>query len=746
MGEQKKTAKQLFWETVRLDPQERESYLARHCPDETVRAEVESLLRHFEADSAFLATPVLEQLSETEVRATLESDPDEEVVSTTPPEIPGYKILREIGSGMTGTVYLAEELALKRPVALKVLRRSTSGTPSSVLSFRNEARSSGKLIHPGIVPVFHFGEEDGIHFIAMEYVAGKTLESWLSATRNGEHPPLTIDDAVRISIEIADALDCAHRNGIWHRDVKPENILIDERGSARLTDFGIAKNIEEDLKTETGIIAGTFAYMSPEQARAERVRIDARTDLFSLGVVLYEMITLARPFTGETLPQIVEAVISKRHQAPRSHNPRIALALEAICNKALEKEPEDRFATADEMRSHLRAFQEGEPIPIQSPGLLRRTQLLVRRRPIPVALAGTLLTVAIALFFAWPRPPSNTLSVEVYDANSKRAIRGALISSRRLSPPLQAYEAPTTVGKSPVRNADLLPGHYRITARTDDGFAEWAQEIRKGESHRLILTILPTEEVAGGMIRVGGGTAIINLPRAGAKGGEDRSVSLDPFLIDQRETSNLEYREYLAATGQPAPIYWPDSWPDLGETNWWNRPVTGVNQREAARYALWRGKRLPTAPEWQRAARGANGWAYPWGKERGDIARWSHIEKGPGGWQRCEVTAEQSTRQLLDLYRNGTTSVYEAPLPFRDISPSGLLHTLGNVSEWTESVGVSWIENHYKVSPEIRVVVGGNWTIKTEHTFEDLTVPRAAEFDSPGLGRGFRCAKSILDG
>ena len=269
-----------------------------------------------------------------------------------------YAILRSVARGGMADVYLAHDQLLDRPVALKVLFPELSVDPSFVERFRREAQNAARLSHANIVPIYDWGESetDKTYFIVMEYVEGKPLSALIRS-----EGALLPDRAAGIGADVAHALAFAHRNGVIHRDVKPGNVLIDSHDNVKVTDFGIARaaNATESL-TQTGAVMGTATYFSPEQAQGQRV--DARTDVYSLGVVLYEMVTGKTPFTGDSPVAIAYKHVREDPVRPRDVNSAIPAPFEAIVMKAMAKEPSDRYASADELRADLLRYRRGRTV------------------------------------------------------------------------------------------------------------------------------------------------------------------------------------------------------------------------------------------------------------------------------------------------------------------------------------------------------------------------------------------------
>ena len=268
-----------------------------------------------------------------------------------------YELESQVARGGTAQVYLARDIILGRPVALKVLFPELSTDHAFVERFRREAQAAASLSHPNIVPVYDWGESDDTYFIVMEYVDGEPLASIIHT-----QAPITPGSAAQVAADIAKALSYAHRHGVVHRDVKPGNVLITSDGQVKVTDFGIARAMGsiDDQVTQTGLVMGTATYFSPEQAQG--LDVDGRSDIYALGVVLYEMLVGRPPFVGDTPVSIAYQHVQETPPRPRSLNPDIPPALEAIVLQAIAKLPAERYQTADELRADLERFLRNQTV------------------------------------------------------------------------------------------------------------------------------------------------------------------------------------------------------------------------------------------------------------------------------------------------------------------------------------------------------------------------------------------------
>ncbi|MFO0823558.1 MAG: protein kinase [Gemmataceae bacterium] len=296
------------------------------------------------------------------------------------PEIPGYEILGELGRGGMGVVYRARDLRLNRPTAIKMLLGGQYADPFAQVRFLGEAEIVALIHHPNVVQVFEFGQHDGLPFFVLEFVEGVTLAKKLHEVRR-----FSPRAAAEMVAKLADAIAAAHAKGIVHRDLKPANVLLNAQGEPKVTDFGLAKVGRSDM-TASGAIMGTPDYMSPEQAAGRTKEISTATDVYALGVILYELLTGRTPFKGESPMETIQRVLTCDPEWPCSIVSTISRDLETICLKCLERNPEKRYSTAEALAADLRAYLEGRPIAARPNSSLEIAVKWARRRPTMAAL------------------------------------------------------------------------------------------------------------------------------------------------------------------------------------------------------------------------------------------------------------------------------------------------------------------------------------------------------------------------
>lgn len=317
-----------------------------------------------------------------------------------------YELISEIARGGMGVVYKARQVKLNRTVALKMILSGELAGDEQVQRFKAEAEAAAKLDHPGIVPIYEIGEHRGQHYFSMSYVDGKSLNAWIKEC------PLPSREAAIILQKVAEAIAYAHSKGIIHRDLKPGNVLIDPNGEPKVTDFGLAKQTHSDRDlTRTGMVVGTPSYMPPEQAAA-RGDIGPAADIYSLGAVLYAMLTGRPPFQSSNALDTIIQVLEREPVPPRQLDPKIERDLETICLKCLAKTPNGRYASATDLQDDIQRFLDDQPILARPPGILERASQWSRNHTVTLTtvtalIASAALALPIALEFNSSLQPQN---------------------------------------------------------------------------------------------------------------------------------------------------------------------------------------------------------------------------------------------------------------------------------------------------------------------------------------------------
>lgn len=631
-----------------------------------------------------------------------------------------FELEREIGRGGMGVVYLARQRSLGRPVALKLLRPSVGAEHDSQRSFLNEARAIAQLRHPGVVPVYTVGEAAGFPYFALEYVPGRNLAEELEAVRGGEASALPphqeadyFREIARLLAETAEALAHAHRQGILHRDIKPSNILVDESGRARLTDFGLAKQLAPGGASVSEDLKGTVYYMSPEQLRARGPFQDERSDLYSLGVVLYEALTLARPFPGDSLPSVLQAVQRTTPKPVRKLAPRVSRELALICETAMARRREDRYPSVEDFAADLRRFLNHEAIQVEAPSLSMRLRRWSRRHRVRlslVTLAGASVWLGFGAadrvrhYFEAPR-----LSVSAVDPQLSQLWLDAVVSLRRIDENSGLPGPRVHLGELPLRHHAVDPGYYRIVVEYADGwFTEHTRDLERGAQvavksvHRSkpYLTDQDWATVPAGSFRIPSDAPEL-WPFRGT------SAQLEGYQLARREASNRQYREYLLATGRTPPQWWQGlNW----QPEWDALPVSFLRWDELRDFAEWCGGRLPSFHEWQRAAHGSRLRDASWTR--------THAEDWRGNTRGVDVlsgTADFATLDSPEAFEWVCTQLVPVDTPQGDLSESiadavpGLIHLVGNVREMTETMALRRVEGRRVADRLARYTAGVNW-------------------------------------
>lgn len=638
-----------------------------------------------------------------------------------------FELLEKLGSGAAGEVWKARDERLQRLVAIK-LPRNRYISDEERHRFLREGRAAAQLKHPGIVAVHDVDFHDGSLFIVSDFIAGEDLRRWLTKCRPSSN------QAAELCAAVADALHHAHEQGVIHRDLKPANVMIDQLGEPHLTDFGLAKWTEDAHQmTFDGQPLGTPAYMSPEQARGDAAHVDQRTDIYALGVLLYEMLTGTAPFLGDQAA-IMQAVVNQDPQPPRTLNRAIPRDLETVCLKAMDKDLAHRYSTAAEMASDLRRFLRGEPIQARRLGMINKSWRWVRRRPSMAAAIALAFVVLVSLLVVQNLAQENRELIGLRSVTIASDPPGAEI----VFVPLNKVTG-EPVPEQKVRawgrhhaDVDLKPGDYFVVAILDDlRFHEVlrhvpsSQENLPGSYNHLFWRIseddqitlptitIPDHDVVDAMslISVTDGSSSLATNR-------DQQEAIRPFYVDTTEFTIRDYYQHAARAGCDRPPNGLNS--DLSYDE-----AMRVDYDQAVSFAERAGKRLPSEYEYIHVATNGRTTRFPWG----DVA------DSPSG----ETLAAFGEVGQPDFDRTESfPPVY------------GLC---SNVAEWTSSWAVPG--SRYEslpmadlFSPEsFRVVVGGVASVihgraQVDSNSRDphfrLLLVRPSKFK----GLGFRCVRS----
>ncbi len=618
-------------------------------------------------------------------------------------QIDRYNIVEKIGAGGMATVYKAYDTRLERDVAIKVIRRDAFHPDEMdvlLKRFEREAKSLGRLSHPNIVGVIDFGEFEGAPYLVMEYLPGGTLKDRLGK-------PYPWREAVQMILPIAQALEYVHARNIINRDVKPSNVLMTENGQPLLTDFGLLKVFGEKDKeatslTATGIGLGTPDYMAPEQWKGEAT---AKSDLYSLGVILYEMITGHRPYTADTPAGVLLAQANDPLPLPTSYISNLPKDIESVLLKTLAKDPANRYENVQTFITELENLLTGKAVSASTINTAKlREQMTGTTKPnvqhtgekrkwmLPVVLLigfGILGALGFGGYMVFAKPGS--LSPQSTPTQSPT----------ETTPPTNTAVIPTaTVEFTPTSGPTSVPTATPIPA-----------EIRDNKNIPMVL--VPAGEFTMGSDDSGDSSSK-----------PAHTVFLDTFYIDKFEVSNENYDACAYAVECRKPL----STGSVTRRQYYNNPVFAnypvlyVDWKMAQQYCEWRGGRLPTEAEWEKAARGKDARIYPW---KGDELNCSYAN-----YYGCVGDTTP-----VDQHENG-------------VSPYGAYGMAGNVWEWTSSMFgyYPYDTDDGREDPQVRgkrIARGGSW-----YNFGGITSVRVdTRFEiEPGYGGayvGFRCVLPV---
>lgn len=545
-----------------------------------------------------------------------------------------FELEEELGRGGMGVVYRATQVSLERTVAVKILPPALASAPTAYERFRREAVTASRLTHPGVAEPIHFGQDEGMAFIAMRYVAGPTLAEELKRDRAGEPAeslPRTPEEVAACLAAVLDALEHVHEKGLIHRDVKPGNLILTPEGPV-LIDFGLVKDTDldevlEDL-SRSGVAIGTPHYMSPEQVEARRHSIDRRTDIYSVGIVLFELLNGRPPFRGKRPDAICTQILENR--LPKAA-PEVPEALRLVTQQATARRPVDRYASAAEMAADLRRFLAGEPVAAQELPLHVRAWRTIQRHR--VATAATLLLLmggivgylfkasgadlAVGNMFRSPE----VLAQEFADAEVRFDL--SLVGKSELA--LRAFRFQDYIGDQELV-LDPGPVVHMVSVQLDAGTWRFVLTDEDGQSAELVRHILPNSSDVIEVLALGKGAyeeemAAIGVtpftPGATHHGAPPQAnfISAFPseqgiqvvqaFEIDRHEVSNGQFMDVLQGAGLWPPVGMPDGWyknvlplfTDSGAEEFLELPITMIPRHLARTYAELRGGRLPTMAE-----------------------------------------------------------------------------------------------------------------------------------------------------
>ena len=607
-----------------------------------------------------------------------------------------YHILEQLGEGGMATVYKAYDTRLERDVAVKVIRvdQFTPASLQGVLArFEREAKSLARLSHPNIVGIIDYGEHEGVPYLVMVYLPGGTLKEKLGK-------PMPWGQAARLLLPVAEALAYAHEHSIIHRDVKPSNILLTEKGQPMVTDFGIAKLLdtgETHGLTATGMAIGTPEYMAPEQGLGRGV--DARADVYSLGVVFYELVTGRKPFEADTPMAVVLKHVSDPLPRPQDLLPGLPDQVEKVLIKALAKNPEDRYASMQEMSQALENLFGPGGTPAPSPAQERPDQVSALPPETTESLETNIQTGSLDTD-ARPRTAS-TASTSAREA-----------PAQPVAPPSRTAHIPSWALWAIGLVAVIIIGMLIVPRLAPAWFSGTvgAGSTQISDKDGMVLDYVPAGEFTMGIENGPGDTEPVH------------TVELEAYWIDQTEVTIAMYYSCVQVGVCTPPADSSSAWYTsyYGNPQYDNYPVVFVDWQQAKAYCEWAGRRLPTEAEWEKAARGSDARLYPWGNEAANCDRLS-----------CEGNGYAALQ--VGSYPDGA-------------SPYGALDMAGSVWEW---VADWYSDSYYAQSPQNNPVGPSSGDVRSkrggtsEYVFNYWPSAYRAPLESSAAEDvvGFRCAQ-----
>jgi serine/threonine protein kinase len=616
-----------------------------------------------------------------------------------------YRIQYMVGRGGMGTVYRATRLLIGDSVAIKILHKEQVADAQAVERFRREAQAAARLKHPNAVTIYDFGvSNDGLIYLVMEIVEGENLRSIIQ-----QQGPLTPSAATEIITQVCEALDEAHQQNIVHRDLKPDNILVSYVTNGlriKVLDFGIAKMRDIPTAagnlTQVGAVMGTPHYMSPEQCMGEE--LDGRSDIYSVGIVLYEMLSGIVPFNSPASTAVVIQHVTQQPPPLRSINASIPAPVEAVVHHALQKKREDRPQSAGALARELRDSISGAHQPFQANFIPPKTSPPLSGTP----HNGNAPTMQFETP-AWASRLETPTAQPLPTPGGQRFVQGGF--------PVQA--APVSTSGRNRKLIQIISASLLVIVALVAAW--WFIKGNKNGTKESKETAATSTEIVSpqGMTYVAGGEFFMGSDDGPISERPKHKVSVSAFFIDLYEVTCEEYQKFIAATGRQAPQNWSNSQYPTGAAR---QPVSGVTWDDANAYAVWAGKRLPTEEEWEYAARGVNSLRYPWSNE------WKE------GYANIDTSAIGHASDV-GIHASG-------------ISPCGAFDMVGNVWEWTAS--------RYEAYPggqitdqkpgELRVIRGGCYESAKDQattTFRLGWPARPVDASTNYRETGFRCAKDV---